>query len=72
VPSSVGPLSSTVTRHPLPSDGTATVGPCETSSSGETVTGGPVAGLEHPLPLAGPRQRGPTRLGPPLPPAGPQ
>jgi hypothetical protein len=54
VPSSLGPLSSIAARHPLPSGGTAIAGPCGTSSSGGTATGGPTAGLEHPLPPAGP------------------
>jgi hypothetical protein len=44
------------TRHPLPLGGTMTRGAGTSSSSGGTVTGGPV-GL---LPLARLRQRGPT------------
>jgi hypothetical protein len=50
-PSSLGPLSSTATRHPLPSD---------------MIEGGTLAGLECPLPLAR-GSGGPAGLGPPLP-----
>jgi hypothetical protein len=42
------------TRTSSSSSGTMTAGPYGTSSSGGTTIGGPVVGLEHPLPLAGP------------------
>jgi hypothetical protein len=65
-------VSLTVTRHPLPSDETATEGAYGTgtsSSSGRTVTGGTLAGRECPLPHAG-FGGGPVGLGSPLLPAG--
>jgi hypothetical protein len=60
------------TRTSSSSIETVIAGPYGTSSSDRTTTGGAVVGLECPLLVAAPQQRGPTGLGPPFPLVGPQ